>query len=327
MKLKLSEKYAHSARLALMAVAAINLHLLVSSIFTEGTDSDLLVVNQIIVSIITLIYTYFKTRLLSYPIGQLVVSAILAGVYIHFCATVFPLLGEHSTLLLIVESINIIIAILLLAEAVFTLLLDKEAIAKQEEIIAENRRVQEERARQQAGVAATDSNAIPTVVHLYQPRLDFLPPPSTDGNVNNRSSNTSSSADGNGAEEVRLDIADDYELEELPKYQRKRPAQSATIIDMANLASVSPVVLDTIARPLSSSSLSSSEVQQGAQQRQDQGQEQEQQTSQQDNTPSSEASEYSSQAVPPPTPSPLSSSNPPAPSISRTPTQPPTYVP
>ncbi|KAF9125297.1 hypothetical protein BGW39_007511 [Mortierella sp. 14UC] len=244
MKLKISDVYTWNMCLALMVATSSNSLFLVASIGfkdTDMVDSRFLIIPQININVITLFYVYFKTRLFSHANTQLVLSTILAGVYIFFCAKVFPIIGESTSLLRVVESINLIVAVLLLAEAVCTFFIDKDHKAEQDETFAANRREREERRQQhREGGAAADSIAIPTAVHLYQPRLDLLPPPassSTDDNVDNRSSVISSSAGGNGAEEVRLDIADDYELDELPKYQRKPPAQSATIIDMANLAS------------------------------------------------------------------------------------------
>ncbi|KAG0290846.1 hypothetical protein BGZ96_005712 [Linnemannia gamsii] len=102
--------------------------------------------------------------------------------------------------------------------------------------------------------AVGDNITIPAAVHLYQPRLDISPPTEDDAPHNRTSDILNPTADGEAV--VRLDIPDDYELDELPRYQRKPPSQSATIIDMANLASVSPAVLNNVVRPLSSSSMS-----------------------------------------------------------------------
>ncbi|KAF9908114.1 hypothetical protein EC991_010242 [Linnemannia zychae] len=349
MKFELSDKYTWNMRLALMVLTSSNSLFLVASIGfkdTDMADSRFLIIPQININIITLFYAYFKTRLLSHANGQLVLSSIFAGVYLFFCVKVFPIIDESTSLLRVVESINLIVVVLLLAEAVCTFFIDKDNKAEQDEIFAANRRSREERRQQQrtGRTDAGDTVAIPTAVHLYQPRLDLLSPTSSsiDGNVINQSSVISSSTSGNNAEEVRLDITDNYELEVLPKYQRKPPAQSATIIDMANLASVDPAVLNTVVRPLSSSSSSSEmqalDVMHGAQQpstaleQQEQRQEQEQeQASQQDDIPSSDAPEYSPQ---PPSSSslslssPLPTATPIVPSLTlRAPTQPPTYVP
>ncbi|KAF9343296.1 hypothetical protein BGX34_006957, partial [Mortierella sp. NVP85] len=61
----------------------------------------------------------------------------------------------------------------------------------------------------------------PPLVHLYQPPLSLSSTPSVDSTL----------------EGSRND--DGLELEELPKYQRRAPAQVATIIDMSNLGTAS----------------------------------------------------------------------------------------
>ncbi|KAK3813324.1 MAG: hypothetical protein J3Q66DRAFT_347981 [Benniella sp.] len=60
----------------------------------------------------------------------------------------------------------------------------------------------------------------PQLVHLYQPPLSLSPTPTADSTL--QGDNNSENDDG-------------LELEELPKYQRRAPAQVATIIDMSNL--------------------------------------------------------------------------------------------
>ncbi|KAF9929260.1 hypothetical protein FBU30_001742 [Linnemannia zychae] len=212
-------------------------------------DSHLLLIPQINVCVITLFYIYFKPQILPYIYGQFIVSLILTGVYIYFAAKIFPLIHNQSgSLLQVVESINIITAVLLLAEAVCAFIVGNAKKAHEEEEIATSR------AARDAARNTGENVTVPPIIHIYQPNLD-LTSPSAEASPQNRTSVISGS---NGAGEVRLDVADDYELDELPKYQRKPPAQSATIIDMANLASVNPAVLENVVRPLSSMSSSSS---------------------------------------------------------------------
>ncbi|KAG0378239.1 hypothetical protein BGX24_004423 [Mortierella sp. AD032] len=342
MKIKISETYTWSMRLVMMVATSSNSLFLVASIGfrdTDMVDSRYLIIPQININIITLFYAYFKTRLLSYSQGQLLISTLLAGVYVFFFAKVFPIIDQSTGLLKVVESVNLIVAILLLAESACTYIINKADEAEGEETYATNRAAREERRRQQQPGSATAAGDIitnPAAIHLYQPRLD-LSPPSTDNNTNNRTSVISTTAAG--TEEVRLEIADDYELDELPKYQRKPPAQSVTIIDMANLASVNPAVLSNVVRPLSSSSSSSSspsevqaiDVMHGAQrpqaaleQQQLEGEQQAQQTRREDIIPSSDAPEYSLSS----TSTPSSPDAPPVPSSSQeAPAEPPTYVP
>ncbi|KAF9961711.1 hypothetical protein BGZ72_002272 [Mortierella alpina] len=91
----------------------------------------------------------------------------------------------------------------------------------------------------------------PLPIHIYQPRLTLTP--------NERTPvHSGTTAPTNGNTEAAQQDDDSVELEELPKYERRRPAQQATIVDMANLQSVDANVLGS-AIPVSPLSLTDNE--------------------------------------------------------------------
>lgn len=77
---------------------------------------------------------------------------------------------------------------------------------------------------------ATSTLQEPLPVHVYQPRLSLMP--------NERTSTQSGTTVPLPTSDEAAHQDNSVELEELPKYQRKRPAQHATIVDMANLECV-----------------------------------------------------------------------------------------
>ncbi|KAG9070479.1 hypothetical protein KI688_008015 [Linnemannia hyalina] len=294
MKFKLPSRTTKNLRIALVTLSSSNSLIIVASIgfknSSRSTQPDLLLIPQINVCIITIFYAYFKLQLLPFIYGQLLASSVLAGIFLFFAGKVIPLLQDYSNLFWVVQGFNVLLAILLLSEAICTFFVGKSEQELQAETLAANRR-----ARATQDEAPGDNITTPAAVHLYQPRLDFSPPTEDGVPPHNRTSVISSStADREAA--VRLNIPDDYELDELPKYQRKPPAQSATIIDLSNLASVNPEVLNNVVRPLSSSSMSTlSEVEPpGTQQPPsaliEQGG---QQSSRDEDVPSSDVPEYS----------------------------------
>ncbi|KAF9128052.1 hypothetical protein BG015_004405, partial [Linnemannia schmuckeri] len=259
MKLKLPSRTTKNLRIALVLLASSNSLILIASIGLNNSDSsssqpDLLLIPQINVCIITIFYAYFKLQLLHYIYVQLVASTLLAGVFLFFAGKVFPHLQDFSDLLWIVQGFNVLLAIFLLLEATCSFFVGKSGQDIQAETFAANRSALEAQ-NQRIGGALGDNITTPAAVHLYQPRLDLSPPTEDGAPPHNRTSVIPGSAT-NGAAAVRLDIPDDYELDELPKYQRKPPAQPVTIIDMANLASVNPAVLNNVVRPLSPSPMS-----------------------------------------------------------------------
>jgi len=354
MKLKIPSGTPRKLRQALVTVASTNSFLLVASVGFKDSGSSppsLLLIPQINISIITIFYAYFKYRLLPNSYTQLVSSTILAGAYIFFAVRVFPQVDEATILLRVIESINVFVAALLLLEAICTVVVGRAEEELAEEARAASRRSRAERRMEEQRIAANGGSVtVPPAIHIYQPRLDLAPV-----DPNHRASVISGSSATVVDIDIAIDFHEDVELEELPKYQRKRPAQSATIIDMANLASVDQSVLENVIPRLSvsSSSSSRSEVQTsdgnndlylrppslsalGEIQEQ-----QERHGESRDEVVPSDTPEYSPRPTAPSSPSPSSSSLSPSstpsaplstslpddPSLRRTTTQPPVYVP
>ncbi|KAF9358443.1 hypothetical protein BGX26_001727 [Mortierella sp. AD094] len=176
-------------------------------------------------------------------------SLILSGVYIFFAVKVFPLSFHDSGqfLMRVVEGINVFLALVLILESVLAaIVVRREKIDRPLDISPRND------ASGAAGLA--DGTQVPQQIHIYQPRLDLSGQQSSV-----LSGSTAASATGEAAQSdqpYRIDIlgeegtenndGEGLELEILPKYQRRPPAQSATIVDLANLQGVDPAVLTSV---------------------------------------------------------------------------------
>ncbi|KAF9169709.1 hypothetical protein BGX21_010482 [Mortierella sp. AD011] len=181
-------------------------------------------------------------------------SLILSGVYIFFAAKVFPLSFQESGqfLMRVVESINVILALMLITESILAaVVVRKEKIDRLMDISPRNNT---------SGAAdSANGTQVPQQIHIYQPRLG---PAGQRISVLSGSTAVTVTGEATGAAQsdpsYRIDILregedgtdnnDDegLELEELPKYQRRPPAQSATIVDLSNLQSVDPAVLTSV---------------------------------------------------------------------------------
>ncbi|GJJ69268.1 hypothetical protein EMPS_01614 [Entomortierella parvispora] len=218
--------------------------------FKESANAIYLI-PQLCIFLCTVFYCFYKSKYSNpaRPLVQLLLSIPLAAAYLFFSVAVFLKLAAGLTNVLflfwIVEGVNVLIAVLILLEAWFTWLLRNvdEAQSTDDEDEAQQRQ------RSTSGQGSTDPT-VPAAVHLYQPRLS-LPHVNVAGSAQTadggmrRHSVQASSTDG-----VVIQDDDDLymEMEELPKYQRRRPAQSATIIDLSNLTSVDAAVLNTVIR-------------------------------------------------------------------------------
>ncbi|KAG0041258.1 hypothetical protein BGZ83_002085 [Gryganskiella cystojenkinii] len=256
-------------RVAIYSFTSCNTFLITASFsffatsFSSSSSNLVYLIPQILIYIGTLFYCFLKTKYNANLSGwQLLLGVPLAGVYLYFAVILLIKLvsGADNVLFLfwVIESINVIIAGLILAEAFgsWSLSMDPSQSAQQQDAQQHQQRL----TPSNSGQGDTTHPAIPRAVHLYQPRLSLVRPPrpsnvsdnhSTGGAGSSSSSHHSAratSTDGvvviEGDDDLWLE--NDIELEELPKYQRRRPAQSATIIDLSNLASVDATVLSTV---------------------------------------------------------------------------------
>ncbi|KAG0350184.1 hypothetical protein BGZ54_003978, partial [Gamsiella multidivaricata] len=195
-------------------------------------------------------------------------SMFLAVIYLVFAATVFPkIMGDSSDFLLqIVEGVNVVVAALLMVDAVLTVIW-----VRNENKSMEDSEIGEEERRLRSGAGSGEEVQRPQQVHVYQPLISLAPLSARRGSVlsvaeSGRSSPTTaqqqqqqqrqglstddtfhiSIPEARATNPIEEDEDERLELEELPKYQRKPPAQSATIIDLANLEGVDPAVLNSI---------------------------------------------------------------------------------
>ncbi|KAG0001850.1 hypothetical protein BGZ79_004071 [Entomortierella chlamydospora] len=154
----------------------------------------------------------------------------------------------------VVESINVLLAILLIIESILAaVVVRKEKIDRLMDISPRNN----------TSDAADSANGtqVPQQIHIYQPRLGLAGQRISALSGSTAVTATGGAAAGAGAQSdpsYRIDILreeeegtdnnDDegLEMEELPKYQRRPPAQSATIVDLSNLQGVDPAVLTSV---------------------------------------------------------------------------------
>ncbi|KAF8934483.1 hypothetical protein BGZ58_005680 [Dissophora ornata] len=242
---------------------------------SSWTNSSLFMLPQILINIYALFYCYFKYLLAHRKIVQLGLSTVLAGVYIFFAVKIFNTVTSSGQVLSrIVVAANILIAILLLAEAGLTLTIvdfDKPFGAR-----SGTASTQAQSGTGTGAVTETETEGgvqIPQQVHIYQPRLTLTILADGHRRQGSALSGTATPTGGEGTagsthsplsvdEAFHLDIGtlegggeegdvdgngdEALELEVLPKYQRRPPAQSATIIDLSNLQGVDPAVLTSV---------------------------------------------------------------------------------
>jgi len=256
LKKHISKDRIRSLRVAIYSFTSCNTFLLAASFAFSSTSfnstADLVyLIPQICIFVCTIVYCFFIAKY-NNPGWQLIFAMLLAATYLYFAVSVYLKLaaGASNVLFLfwIVESVNVLIAALVLTEASFTWLIRKDdpALSGDDE---------QQQRQPTSGQGGTDPT-VPQAVHLYQPRLSLpLSPRGSNvaGSIHSarRHSAQASSTDGvviQEGDEDDLWLENDLELEELPKYQRRRPVQSATIIDLSNLASVDSTVLNTVIR-------------------------------------------------------------------------------
>ncbi|KAG0221007.1 hypothetical protein BGX31_010307, partial [Mortierella sp. GBA43] len=164
-------------------------------------------------------------------------SIILATVYV-----VYGSMGQGQDLVLLINGINFVLSFLFVIEAGMRLSYARREEARQEE----------DEEEQGGSDDTTTAASVDVEVHFYQPPLSLTP--SRSGSVitipsptaqPSRNEPTRTQAD---AWEGRGDRNNGIELEELPKYQKRPPAQSAVIVDLSNLDYVSPDLISRVQR-------------------------------------------------------------------------------
>lgn len=233
---------------AASAIALANMFLTITLLRMSTGDiskdnmDGLLVIPQVVVHIALVFYYQLKRLLVDNFYVHLVISVLVAGAYLFFAGKVFPLALHVNglDLMLVIEVINVILTILVLTELGLTIRYKRKDEARRRE----RQRAREERSENNLPTVDTEETGsegtAPTqTVHLYQPAL-LLTPSSPS------SAATAQPLEGESTRIYVEDEVDGFELEELPKYQRRAPAQTVTIVDMSNLEAVSPEILSRI---------------------------------------------------------------------------------
>ncbi|KAF9291315.1 hypothetical protein BGZ68_004403 [Mortierella alpina] len=185
---------------------------------------------RIVTTVAVAVFAYYKIRMTvkGRRLVVLCLSCLSAMLFLFYAACLISLAQAAENIVFFLYfsgGLDVSIAIILLIEGVLTDLYSIHLNSKR----ASSARNPSTDSCEDTRATSTPQEPLP--VHVYQPRLSLMP--------NERTSTQSGTA-------VPLATSDeaahqeDYsvKLEELPKYQRKRPAQHATIVDMANLGSV-----------------------------------------------------------------------------------------
>ncbi|KAF9961714.1 hypothetical protein BGZ72_002275 [Mortierella alpina] len=193
-----------------------------------------------------LCYKYTKLNSIQHTLRIMLMclSSIFAALLLFYAGTLISIAqAQEDIIMYIAGGFDVAIGVLLIIDGVFTELYIRHVHSKGVPPPRNNNSVH---SGQEAHASGTPQEPLP--VHLYRPRLSLTP--------NERTSmHSGSRVPTEDDMEAAQQDDDAVELEELPKYERTRPVQHATIVDMANLQSVDAAVLRT-AIPLSPSNTS-----------------------------------------------------------------------
>ncbi|KAG0261646.1 hypothetical protein BG011_000820 [Mortierella polycephala] len=220
----LATRHVRNAQLGAVSFASCNAILIAASFWISPDDNhtwaappaELLMVPQFVIHIVTMLYGYLKGRVQHLLIAPLCISVVLVVVYFAVAIQVLANADKSGHILMgLIEWFNILIAFFLIADTLFSALVAKNMRKDTENSLGDD--------ESRPSVMEDDHDVararLPAFV--YQPQLSIAPsqPPPT------------------------LSATMDHELEELPKYSRRRPAQSATIVDMSNMEGMDPSAL------------------------------------------------------------------------------------
>ncbi|KAG9327574.1 hypothetical protein KVV02_003819 [Mortierella alpina] len=200
--------------------------------FATGRSPTAIQFPRIFTTVGVAIFAYYKNSM-SHDGRRLMVlclSCFCAILFIFYAGRLISLAQtEHTFVLYLAGGVDVVIATLLLIDGV---LVDLYSIHLNSIQATSSRNISTE-----SSGNVHDALQEPLPVHMYQPRLSLAPSEETSSQSGTTVVPTS---DDN---EVVPQDNDAVELEELPKYERRRPTQHATIVDMTNLESVDATVL------------------------------------------------------------------------------------
>ncbi|KAF9291000.1 hypothetical protein BGZ68_005421 [Mortierella alpina] len=195
---------------------------------------------MIVTTVAVCVFIYLKngialSRKRNRHVIALCLSSFGAALFLFYAGHLIALAQREDTVIpFLIAGFDVAIAFMLIVDGVLTELHSAHLSAKRATSSINGSATEDSYGNTHA-TARTPQEPLP--VHLYQPRLSFTP--------NERISGTTApigDVDTETAQQQQQDN-DALELEELPKYERRRPAQHATIVDMANLASTDATVL------------------------------------------------------------------------------------
>ncbi|KAF9961712.1 hypothetical protein BGZ72_002273 [Mortierella alpina] len=161
-------------------------------------------------------------------IMALCLSSFMAALLLFYAGRLINLAQTESLTLYYLAGCDVAIAILLIIDGVLS---ELDSIHQNNKFETSSRNSSSSREDHASGALQE-----PLPVHIYQPRLSLT--------SNQRTAiNSGTRVPTNEDMEATPHDDDFVELEELPKYERRRPVQQATIVDMANLESVDTTVL------------------------------------------------------------------------------------
>ncbi|KAF9181465.1 hypothetical protein BGZ51_004413 [Haplosporangium sp. Z 767] len=221
----LATRQVRNVQFAAAAFASCNAILIAASFCISSSDdrewsappAELLMIPQFVIHVATTLYGYFKEKIQHLLIAPLCISVVLVAVYFAFAIQVLAIADMSGYILMgLIEWFNILIAFFLIADTLFSALVAKNMSKDTESSLGDD--------GSRPSVVEDDDDVAqtPLPAFVYQPQLSLAP----------------------SQPSPALSATMDQELEELPKYSRRRPAQSVTIVDMSNLEGMDPNVLN-----------------------------------------------------------------------------------
>ncbi|KAF9918587.1 hypothetical protein BX616_007601 [Lobosporangium transversale] len=204
----------------------------------HSSDIFYLLLPQTLFNLYTSFYCYFRIK-------KPFLSLFLAGTYIFLTARGFQLaLGSPNlAMLLIVEGFNISIVLLLIAQFILVAVVfssNKPPLCNSS--ISATRANSDEDPN-----LVMDSGDVRAsqLIHVYQPRLSLISTQAAQASANDENHNADILQSRNESSQSQTTVIERVELEELPRYQRRPPTQTATIVDLSNLPDVDHAILNT----------------------------------------------------------------------------------
>ncbi|KAG9327572.1 hypothetical protein KVV02_003817 [Mortierella alpina] len=218
-----------NVQLFTLGLASSSILLFVAS-FTLGGGAGIQY-PMIVTTVAVIVFVYLKNgialgRQRNLQIIILCLSFFNAAVFLFYAARLITLAQtEDSVVSYLVGGFDVALAIFLSIDGVLTELYSQHLNRKR---ATSSRNTSVDAIGNTHGTGGALQAPLP--VHLYQPRLSLTP----EERMSIHSGVTAPTGDDTETAQQQQQDNDAMEFEELPKYQRRRPAQHATIVDMAN---------------------------------------------------------------------------------------------